>query len=281
MFNANIKQNTIDDGFGVFLNVTSEILDNVNETQFYAPGLTFIIVLYVYIIIGEGKIWKYLLVTTLSSFIASTLTSLFNALKNYISLDYILQLKWYEAILWHINEYGYVYISFLKLKIVVTELQKKYWVYIMRILFFYNLFIRFLIAYATVTGRKNSAGSHFLGLSLFPLSLVEITFMYLIIKTFIKEANEYEVYKNIISIMLKSTLTRMFLVGLIYFLSSLVCYFYSPPILKGVKSVVWRMKAALGLIFLLDLLFIRIDLNEKANSYQPKLNKYISKNDNN
>jgi len=38
---------------------------------------------------------------------------------------------------------------------------------------------------------------------------------------------------------------------------------YSPAILKSIKNAVWRAKAALGLIFLLDLLFIRIDLREK------------------
>jgi len=257
------KEKHIDDKFGTFLNITVDILDNVNDTQHYIPGLTFILVLYVYQIIGEGRVWKYLLGATFSGFLGSILTAVFNACKGYFTLDYVLQIKWFEAIFWHLNEYGYVYISYLKLRIVVNELQKSYWKYIMNGVFLYNLIIRLIIATITIVGRKNSAGSHLLGFSLFPLSIVEIVFMFLIIKTFIKQTNESKIQTSIINTMMTSSLTRMFLVGLIYLLSSCVCYFYAPPILKAVKSMVWRAKAALGLIFLLDLLFIRIDITEQ------------------
>jgi len=211
MLGANLKKIHVDNKFDAFLNITNNIIDNVNETQYYIPGLTFILVWYVYFIIGEGKIWKYLFGVTLSGFLGSILTALFNVTKGYFTLDYILQLKWLEAILWHLNEYGYVYISFLKLRIVVNELQKKYWNYIMYALFVYNLIIRLIIATVIIAGRKNSAGSHLLGFSLFPLSLIETIFMFLIIKTFIEHTNENDKYKDIINTLLTSSLTRMFL----------------------------------------------------------------------
>ncbi|KAL6631970.1 hypothetical protein LY90DRAFT_670174 [Neocallimastix californiae] len=258
-----IEEKHIDDIFGTFLNITVDILDNVNDTQHYIPGLTFILVLYVYQIIGEGRVWKYLLSATFFGFLGSLLTAVFNACKGYFPLDYILQIKWFEAISWHLNEYGYVYISYLKLRIVVNELQKNYWKYIMNGVFLYNLIVRLIIATVTIVGRKNSAGSHLLGFTFFPLSIVEIVFMFLIIKTFIKQTNGSKIQK----------------IGLIYLLSSCVCYFYAPPILKSVKSVIWRAKAALGLIFLLDLLFIRIDITTQINvgpSFKHKINDKTS-----
>jgi hypothetical protein len=263
MFDANIKTKPVDDGLGVFLNITTDILDHVNKTQYYGPSLSFILVLYTYYIIGEGRLWKQLLKVTFYGFVAVTLTSIFDTFKAYFTLDYVLQIKWIEAIFWHLNEYGFVYISFIKLQTVVNELKSKYWDYVMKILFIYNLIIRFIIAYAIVSGRTSSAGSHLQGLTFLPLALVEVVFMYLIIKTFIEQSNTNNMSKDIVTTMLTSTLTRMFLVALIYFVSSIVCFLYAPPILKGIKNAVWRAKAALGLIFLLDLLFIRIDLREK------------------
>ncbi|KAL6628349.1 hypothetical protein U3516DRAFT_621263 [Neocallimastix sp. 'constans'] len=268
MFDANIKTKPVDDGLGVFLNITTDILDHVNKTQYYGPSLSFILVLYTYYIIGEGRLWKQLLKVTFYGFVAVTLTSIFDTFKAYFTLDYVLQIKWIEAIFWHLNEYGFVYISFIKLQTVVNELKSKYWDYVMKILFIYNLIIRFIIAYAIVSGRTSSAGSHLQGLTFLPLALVEVVFMYLIIKTFIEQSNTNNMSKDIVTTMLTSTLTRMFLVALIYFVSSIVCFLYAPPILKGIKNAVWRAKAALGLIFLLDLLFIRIDLREKM-SYGP------------
>jgi len=263
MFNANIKTTTVDDPFGVFVNITTNLLDNVNSTQYYAPSLSFILVLYTYFIIGEGKVWKHLLGVTFYGFVGCMLTGLYNSFKTYFTLDYVLQIKWIEAIFWHLNEYGYVYISYLKLSTVVSELQKSYWKYIMNGLFVYNLIVRFIIAAANVIGRTSSAGSHLQGLTFLPLALVEAIFMYLIIGTFIQQTRSNSLSGDIVSTMLTSSLTRMFLVGLIYFISSIVCFLYSPPILKALKNTVWRAKASLGLIFLLDLLFIRIDLKEK------------------
>jgi len=278
MFDANIKEKPIDDGFGVFLNITTDILDHVNKTQYYGPSLSFILVLYTYCIIGEGKLWKHLLRVTFYGFIAVTLTSIFDTFKLYFTLDYVLQIKWIEGIFWHLNEYGYVYISYIKLQTVVNELKMKYWDYLMKGLFVYNLFIRFIIAYANIAGRTSSAGSHLQGLTFLPLALVEVIFMYLIIKTFIEQSNTNGMSKDIVSTMLTSTLTRMFLVALIYFVSSIVCFLYAPPLLKGIKNTVWRAKAALGLIFLLDLLFIRIDLREKMSYAQPdSSNEYYNK----
>ena len=265
MFGANIEGKTIPPGkgFEVYSNITIEMLDHVNKTQYFVPSLSFIFVLYTYCVIGEGRLWRHLLHVTFYGFIAVTLTGVFDALKPYFPLDYVLQIKWIEGIFWHLNEYGYVYISYIKLQTVVNALKKKYWDYIMKILFVYNLIVRFVIATVTIAGRTSSAGSHLQGLTFLPLALVEVAFMYLIIKTFIEQSNSNGMNKGIVTTLLTSSLTRMFLVGLIYFVSSIVCFMYSPAILKGLKNTVWRAKAALGLIFLLDLLFIRIDLREK------------------
>ncbi|KAL6602485.1 hypothetical protein U3516DRAFT_668776 [Neocallimastix sp. 'constans'] len=263
MFGANIKTTTVDDHFGVFVNITTDILSNVNSTQYYAPSLSFILVLYTYYIIGEGKIWKHLLHVTFYGFVGAMLTALYNSFKEYFTYDYVLQIKWIEAVFWHLNEYGYVYISYLKLRTVVNVLQKKYWDYIMKVLFVYNLIVRYIIAAANVIGRTSSAGSHLQGLTFLPLALVEAVFMFLIIRTFVEQSRKNSISGDIISTMLTSSLTRMFLVGLIYFIGSIVCFLYAPPILKALKNTVWRAKAALGLIFLLDLLFIRINLKEK------------------
>jgi len=211
MFDANIKTKPVDDGLGVFLNITTDILDHVNKTQYYGPSLSFILVLYTYYIIGEGRLWKQLLKVTFYGFVAVTLTSIFDTFKAYFTLDYVLQIKWIEAIFWHLNEYGFVYISFIKLQTVVNELKSKYWDYVMKILFIYNLIIRFIIAYAIVSGRTSSAGSHLQGLTFLPLALVEVVFMYLIIKTFIEQSNTNNMSKDIVTTMLTSTLTRMFL----------------------------------------------------------------------
>jgi len=277
MFDANIKEKKIDNGFDVFMNITTAILDHSDDTQFYMPGLTFLLVLYTYYVMGEGKVWKHLVFVTLAGLMASSLSGLFNIFRDYFSLDYVLQIKWFEAIFWHLNEYGYVYITFIKLNIVVKELEKKYWKYVMIILFIYNLIVRFIIALAIIQGRKSMAGSHFQLLTFLPLAGIEFIFMCLIVKTFLKNQSENAISTDIITTMLNSTLTRMFLVGLIYFFVSIVSFFYSSLLLKNIKYVVYRAKSSLGLIFLLDLLFIRIDLKKKIDS-QPETMNHRSRN---
>jgi len=211
MFGANIKTTSVDNNFEVFFNITTDIFNNVNSTQYYVPSLSFILVLYTYYILGEGKIWKHLLNVTLCGFIGCMLTAFYNSLKTYFTFDYVVQIKWIEAIFWHLNEYGYVYISYLKLKTVVRSLQKKYWDYIMGILFVYNLIVRFVIAAANVMGRTSSAGSHLQGLTFLPLALIEALFMYLIIKTFVEQSRNNSLSGEIVYTMLTSSLTRMFL----------------------------------------------------------------------
>ena len=232
MFDANIEEKQINNGFDVFMNVTTTTLNNVNNTQYFLPGLTFFFVWYTYYVVGEGKVWKYLLYTTLFGFIASSLTNMFNTFKIFFSLDYVLQIKWIENIFWHLNEYGYVYITFIKLRTVVEELRKKQWNYVMNILFIYNFIVRLFISLVTIVGRTAKAGSHFQMLSFLPLSFIEFIFMCLIVKAFIKQS-ENQMTKDLISTMLNSTLTRMFIGRLkripyinIYIIKSFFFFFF-------------------------------------------------------
>jgi len=185
-----------------------------------------------------------------------------------------------EDFLKAINEWGFVYINYIKIRSCLRTLKKTYWKVIMFGLLLYNLCIRsqlFLLHY-----KKRSKEEEFmkkgekymkpedyyrkqdvaLALIYFPLGTLCAIFIAINIKELIHESENES--KTNINILLRSNLSRMLLVTIVFisFIGiSITTYIKMDDFIKFIRFLLWRIKENLGVIFLIDLLLLRIDLD--------------------
>jgi len=106
----------------------------------------------------------------------------------------------------------------------------------------------------------------------FPLGLICVSFIFFIIKELIEENDELN--RNVIYIMLQSTLSRMGFVSLIFIGISIIVNLSPDGYFGFIRDLLWRLKDNLGLIFLIDILLIRIDLDgNKINMKKQEIEK--------
>jgi len=222
-----------------------------------------------------GVVWKYLLYAVTFSFIASVCSITYTISKglNYYYYDIFVKLSWIEGYLWTLSECGYVIINYIKIKPFIKELRKKRWKYIMIGVLIYSLILRTELIYLDYskrvgeykTGKKidiNAKKNPFHAFLYLPSGVVCILFIYYTLKEFIEEDNINS--KPFHSILLKSSLARMLFVSLIFIGISMIVIFKAVGIVAFIKEMLWRMKGNLGLVFLIDLLLMRIDIDNKV-----------------
>ncbi|ORY22358.1 hypothetical protein LY90DRAFT_675901 [Neocallimastix californiae] len=253
--------------------------DVVERSQHFNPFFSWVMVTFTYFTIGirGGKVWKYLFYCSTAGVVATALSVTVTLSRK---LDYnsskIENLKYIEGPLWTLTEWGYTYINYIKVKSCIKSLRRPFWNIIMIIILIYSLSLRFYLSYLdkyengldkSYYERKKDT---YHGLVFFPLGVVSLIFIYFIFKEFVEEKDKKN--RNIINVLLHSTLTRMTFVSLIFIgLSFVVHISRSHYFWYFIRTFLWRLKGNLGIIFLLDMLLLRIDLDHNQLVAQQEL----------
>jgi len=269
----------------IYTIVVDSISDILNKSQYFNPLLSWLVVSFIYYSIGIGSdsIWNNLYEVTNWGFYATLIAVLRFVSKNlgYEYVEFYRYLLWLETYCFGFNEWGYVYINFIKIRSCIKSLRSKTWSFFMYSFLVYTQICRTLIAYFEFNEEKQKAigEKNIKILSIksqailyIPMGIFELIFLYLIIKNIIKEEDQKSI--NVLNILLHSTLSRMFIVSLIFFSMSVVVWFEKKGIALLINRFLWRMKGSLGVIFSVDLLLLRIELdNTTLKESSEKLNK--------
>jgi len=253
--------------------VSTSLTDFINKSQYFNPFFSFLTISYIYFAIGirSDTIWKYLFHVVNCAFFAN----LFSMAKkisinlNYFHFEYFRHLVWIETIFFGLNEWGFVFINFVKIKSCIKTLKSKIWSYIMWLLLIYTLIIRFVITYfelieeqEKINGEKKvkEVSVKFHSLLYLPMGILEFIFLFLILKN-LSETQDKK-YRNVLNILLHSSLSRMFIVSFLLFSISIIVWFPNEGIAGLIRRFLWRLKGYLGIIFLVDLLLLRIEIDD-------------------
>ncbi|OUM68762.1 hypothetical protein PIROE2DRAFT_3449 [Piromyces sp. E2] len=226
----------------------------INKSQYFNPLFSWVVVTFTYFSIGiqGGAIWKYLFYTSSAGFVATCCGMIYGVSNRLIVEENIFTLlTWVEGMFWTLSEWGYVYINYVKIRTCISELRKTRWKVIMGGILIYSIAIRVRLMHLDFSKRINDSiknrGTEFdvnkynkekdyaHGFLYLPLGVVCALFIYYIINEFLSEKDDST--QNVLSILLHSTLTRM---------------------------------RNLGLIFLVDILLLRIDLDNNQIAMQDK-----------
>jgi len=193
----------------------------VNKSQYFSPFFSFITVFYIYFAIGirSDTIWKYLFWVVNFGFFANLFAMAKAMSKNlyYYQFEYFKHLVWFETILFGFNEWGYVYINFIKIRSLIKTLKTRFWSLIIYSLLLYTLVCRIIITHYELQEEDQKLKGiepeeksvHFHTYLYVPMGVIEVIFLYLIIKNITKEDDNKS--KNILNILLHSSLSRMFI----------------------------------------------------------------------
>ncbi|ORX80078.1 hypothetical protein BCR32DRAFT_280857 [Anaeromyces robustus] len=240
----------------------------VDASRFLSPILSWLLVTYVYIAIGvrsKNSLWRHLYIACANGVIATLLYVVGVVSKNLDTELYENKFKYLEYpehFFFALNEWGLIYINFVKIRSCIETLKSKFWRILINLLFIYSIFFHMLIAYYEIEevngGDKKSEKVH--AILYAPVGVLEIYFMLLIIVSVINEENDES--KDVLSILLYSSLTRMFIVSFILLgISGIVFVDVKHRYGLLIKRLLWRLKGALGIVYLVDFLLIRVDLN--------------------
>jgi len=260
-----------------------------NNTQYFSTFFSWIVVCFTYFTIGVrgGSIWRYLLYVTTIDFLSSFLGTCYDLSYNlHVATNFFAYLTWIEGICWGLSEWGYVYINFIKIKTCIKIFKKRYWQIIMYLLLINCAVFHSWICHYDYIFKINGEyyekrnNSEFINLLLsflfFPLGSVCVIFFYYNVKALIKE-NDKDARNNN-KALLRSNLTRMLLVTTVfigYFALSVFIYFYNDDMeikdtIIFLRELLWKVKGSFGIIFLVDLLLLRIDIDHGNMSRREK-----------
>jgi len=287
----------------VYKNVFDSLAEVVNKSKYFNSIFSWLVIFFTFYSIGNrgGVIWKYLLYATTLGLIATCCNIVYTVSKNldYYHYDKFILLIWVEGICLTFTEWIYIYINFLKIRSCINILKKNLWRVIMGIILVYSLIIRIALVYfdynqylkamenpedkyimedPNYKSLKNTAYAFLY----FPLGLICLSFIYFIIKELVEENDEFT--RKVIYIVLQSTLSRMGFVSLIFIGISIIVHLSPDGYFGFIRDLLWRLKDNLGMIFLIDILLIRIDLDSnKINMKKQEIEKakkiYPSKED--
>jgi len=252
--------------------MTDSFTEFVNKSQYFNPFFSFLAISYIYFAIGirSDTIWKYLFHVVNCAFFANLFSMAKQISKNlnYYHFEYFRHLVWIETIFFGLNEWGFIYINYIKIKSCIKSLKSKVWSYIMCLLLLYTLLIRIVITYfelleekEKLNGNKNvkEISVKFHSVLYLPMGILEFVFLLHIIINLSKAQDKK--YKNILSILLHSSLSRMFIVSFLLFSISIIVWFPNEGVSGLIRRFLWRIKGYLGIIFLVDLLLLRIEID--------------------
>jgi len=254
--------------------IVTLLAEVINKSQYYNPFFSWICVVFTYfsLSIQGGKVWKHLLFSVTFGFLASfcSITSTISKGLDYYHFDFFSKLTWVEGYLWTLSECGYVYINYMKIKPFIKKLRKKHWKYIMGGILIYSIIVRTILIYLDYCKKidewkKNDKSDHYDQQKKIYHSLLYLPFGIVCILIAIYTLNEYlkgnNGTKQLHTVLLQSSLFRTFFVSILFIGISVIVVFPSVRLVSLIKETLWRMKGNLGLIFLLDLLLLRIDLD--------------------
>ncbi|ORX80071.1 hypothetical protein BCR32DRAFT_294042 [Anaeromyces robustus] len=265
-------------GNEIYTSVAEALREIINKAQYFGPLFSWLAIVYTYYAIGykKGKIWKCLLYISTIGYIASFINVLYTIADaiNY-KYDTFIKFLWIEGFLWSINEWGYIYINYIKIRTYIKRLRTKKWSIFIYTVLFYVLFVRFFLCSVDYKEKRrlhykwgndqdkekyDKKSNLYNSLMYFPLGIACVCFIFFIIEEFHNETNKYN--HNVISSLLDSTLSRMLFVSLIFLGMSIIVAFPNEGFVAWVRRFLWRTKGYLGIIILSDLLLLRLDLND-------------------
>jgi len=196
--------------------------DEINKAQYFCPLISWFVVAYTYYTIGRksGKIWKYLYYVTTFGFIANMLDIIKKiSVERKSNFEIFIYINWISTYFYGLNEWGFVYINFSKIKACVRLLQNKAWIIFIKLFLIYILICRTVITYyknqeewedySTSCTLKNSRFSSKLhALVYIPTGLVEIALIICVLEQYFREKKLIENAKSELYILFHSTLGR-------------------------------------------------------------------------
>ncbi|ORX46186.1 hypothetical protein BCR36DRAFT_332133 [Piromyces finnis] len=261
----------------IYKTVVNTLSEIINKSEYFNPFFSWIIVSFAYFSIGihGGRIWKHLFYCALTGFMAICCAIVYNLSENLnYKCDLFIKLIWIEGYLWSINEWFYVYINYIKIQMYIKSLRKKFIRILVFLILVYSFAVRTKlnsIEYNMKKERKEdeniyikSKNKH-IAVLYFPPGFVCALFIYFIIKEFFQENNYV---KGIISSLLHNTLSRMLLVSLLFINIAVIGILPQVGVVKFLYYVLIRLKGNISLIFLIDILLLRIDLDHNKIAMQ-------------
>ncbi|ORX80079.1 hypothetical protein BCR32DRAFT_269072, partial [Anaeromyces robustus] len=262
----------------LYSNVILSLTELVNYSRFSSPLISWLIVTYVYFTIGirtKENLWKLLYITCSNGILANLFYGIW-IVSNNLKFNYYemyIYLKYPEHFFTALNEWGLIYITFVKIRSHIKTLESKKWRIFINILLIYYVCFQILIVNDII--RYNSDRpkkfSYFLYI---PVGFLETYFIFLIVISTINDDKDES--KNILSILLHSSLIRMLIVSFILVGNSIIeCVERERGYGLLIKRIFFRLKGFLGIIFLIDFLLVRINLNSNTiRENEIKLLKY-------
>ncbi|ORX80075.1 hypothetical protein BCR32DRAFT_269068 [Anaeromyces robustus] len=245
--------------------------DSVNKAQYFGPFISWVIVTYCYFDIGRnaGPIWKYLFYVVSFGFLANILDIIkLISMEKKLYFEYIRYVVWVNTYLFGINEWGFLYINFTKIRACVKMLKGKIWCIFMNIFLVYILFCRTLITmhkfnedydeYYHGKNDKPKLSSSYHALSYIPIGVIEVIFLIFVIIQYFNEKGA----KNEIIVLFHSTLTRTLTISFVYIFIAILVLINNYDSTEFLRKLCWRIKGVFGIIILVDLLLLRIDLDK-------------------
>ncbi|ORX80074.1 hypothetical protein BCR32DRAFT_294044 [Anaeromyces robustus] len=253
--------------------------DIANKSQYFNPLFSWFVVAYTYIAVGRssGTIWKYLFIVTSFGFIANVL----DIVKVYFyerndRIETFSKFNMIQTYFYGLNEWGFVYINFCKIRTCIKLLRNKIWVIFMYLFLVYTMFCRTMIGYHKMdeevtkyrnkfncisnqdtTKTENSTRFH---TSLYiPIGVIEIILISFVVHEYFN--GKSEAVRNELSTLFHSTLFRTLIVSVIYILIAINVSFDNTGHIAFERKLLWRIKGMFGIIFLVDLLLLKIDLD--------------------
>ncbi|ORX50299.1 hypothetical protein BCR36DRAFT_352332 [Piromyces finnis] len=261
--------------------------NNINKAQYFCPIFSWFAVAYTYYSIGRkggGPIWKYLLYVVTFGFLANVLDIVKNiSYEKRYHFESIQYISWVVTVLFGLNEWGFVYINFKKIKSCVKLLNNKIWSGLIVVLFIYVMFCRVIITkykfkedwakYNSEEANSSTYTNKSLNLHAMlyiPIGMVEIILIICVIEQYITEKKN--MVRNELSILFNSTLSRTLMISILYILIAISVLINNGTYIEFARKCFWRVKGIFGIIFLVDLLLLRIDLDQ--NDIKTEREKY-------
>jgi len=210
--------------------------NNINKAQYFCPIFSWFAVTYTYFTIGRkgaGPIWKYLFYVVTFGFLANILDITKQiSLETKFHFETMQYISWIETYLFGLNEWGFVFINFKKIKSCVKLLNNKIWSV------FISLFLLYILGCRTIITRSKfkEDWSRYIGqayedksinyhaILYIPIGIVEIILIVCVIDQYLSEKKS--TIRNELSILFHSTLSRTLMSKFIYiYIYSIVYYF--------------------------------------------------------
>lgn len=201
----------------------SDILGaEINKAQYFSPIFSWCVVTYTYYTIGRknGTIWKNLFYVATFGLIANVLDIIKKvSLERLYYFETFIYLNWVSTYFYGLNEWGFVYINFSKIRACVKLLKSKTWNVFIYILLVYVLICRTIITYiknqeeledyrkeCKLNNSRSSSTFH--AMVYIPIGLIELALIICVVEQYLKEKKIRDTTRNELSVLFHSTLAR-------------------------------------------------------------------------